>query len=80
LPVNKARNVQTLHDESTGMGFSGPSMQEQASSSGVTKQPINIDEKIGRNDKISLVSPSGNQVEVKYKKLQQYLNQGYTKE
>jgi preprotein translocase subunit SecA len=81
LPVNKARNVQTLHDESTGMGFSGPSMQEQAaSSSGVAKQPINIDEKIGRNDKISLVSPSGNQVEVKYKKLQQYLNQGYTKE
>jgi preprotein translocase subunit SecA len=55
-------------------------MQEQAaSSSGVAKQPINIDEKIGRNDKISLVSPSGNQVEVKYKKLQQYLNQGYTK-
>ena len=80
LPSSKARNVQTLHDESTGMGFSGPSMQEQASaSSGAAKQPINTDEKIGRNDKISLVSPSGNQVEVKYKKLQQYLNQGYTK-
>jgi len=55
-------------------------MQEQASSSsGTPKQPVNTDEKIGRNDKISLVSPSGNQVEVKYKKLQQYLNQGYTK-
>ena len=80
LPSSKARNVQTLHDESTGMGFSGPSMQEQASaSSGAAKQPINTDEKIGRNDKISLVSPSGNQIEVKYKKLQQYLNQGYTK-
>ncbi|MBT4148835.1 MAG: preprotein translocase subunit SecA [Candidatus Marinimicrobia bacterium] len=80
LPLNKARNVQALHDESTGMGFSGPSMQEQASSSsGAPKQPVNTDEKIGRNDKISLVSPSGNQVEVKYKKLQQYLNQGYTK-
>jgi len=62
------------------MGFSGPSIQDQAaSSSGVVKQPINTDEKIGRNDKIRLVSPSGNQVEVKYKKLQQYLNQGYTK-
>ena len=80
LPSNKARNVQALHDESTGMGFSGPSMQEQAaSSSGATIQPINADEKIGRNDKIRLVSPSGNQVEVKFKKLQQYLNQGYTK-
>ena len=80
LPSNKTRNVQTLHDETTGMGFSGPSMQEQAAaSSGVPNQPINTDEKIGRNDKILLVSPSGNQIEVKYKKLQQYLNQGYTK-
>ena len=80
LPSNKTRNVQTLHDETTGMGFSGPSMQEQAAaSSGVPNQPINTDEKIGRNDKIRLVSPSGNQIEVKYKKLQQYLNQGYTK-
>ena len=80
LPSNKTRNVQTLHDETTGMGFSGPSMQEQAAaSSGAPKQPINTDEKIGRNDKIRLVSPSGNQIEVKYKKLQQYLNQGYTK-
>ena len=80
LPSNKTRNVQTLHDETTGMGFSGPSMQEQAAaSSGAPKQPINTDEKIGRNDKIRLVSPSGNQIEVKYKKLQQYLNQGYIK-
>ena len=80
LPSNKTRNVQTLHDETTGMGFSGPSMQEQAAaSSGVPNQPINTDEKIGRNDKIRLISPSGNQIEVKYKKLQQYLNQGYTK-
>ncbi|MFL3025149.1 MAG: preprotein translocase subunit SecA [Candidatus Neomarinimicrobiota bacterium] len=80
LPSNKTRNVQTLHDETTGMGFSGPSMQEQAAaSSGAPKIPINTDEKIGRNDKVRLVSPSGNQIEVKYKKLQQYLNQGYTK-
>ena len=80
MPVNKARNVQTQHDETTGMGFSGPSMQEQAaSSSGVPKQPVHVDEKIGRNDKIKLMSPSGKQVEVKYKKLQQFLNQGYTK-
>jgi preprotein translocase subunit SecA len=80
LPSNKPRNVQALHDESTGMGFSGPSMQQQAAtSSSLPKQPINIDDKIGRNDKIRLVSPSGSQIEVKYKKLEQYLNQGYTK-
>jgi hypothetical protein len=53
--------------------------QQAATSSGLPKQPINIDDKIGRNDKIRLVSPSGSQIEVKYKKLEQYLNQGYTK-
>jgi preprotein translocase subunit SecA len=79
MPVSRARNVQTQHDETTGMGFSGPSMQEQAAaSSGVPKQPVHADEKIGRNEKVRMVSPSGKEVEVKYKKLQQYLNQGYT--
>ena len=80
MPISKDRNVQVQHDESTGMGFTGPSMQEQAAeSSGMKNQPINADEKIGRNEKIKLVSPSGKQVEVKYKKLQQYLSQGYSK-
>ena len=79
MPVSRARNVQTQHDETTGMGFSGPSMQEQAvGSSGVPKQPVHADEKIGRNAKVKMVSPSGKQIEVKYKKLQQYLNQGYS--
>ena len=80
IPVSKDRNIQVQHDESTGMGFSGPSLQEQAAaSSGIPKQPVNVDEKIGRNEKITLVSPSGKQIDVKYKKLQQYLNQGYSK-
>ena len=80
IPVSKDRNIQVQHDESTGMGFSGPSLQEQAAaSSGMPKQPVNVDEKIGRNEKITLVSPSGKQIDVKYKKLQQYLNQGYSK-
>ena len=80
MPATKDRNVQVQHDESTGMGFSGPSLKEQAAaSSGIPNQPINVDEKIGRNEKIKLVSPSGEQVKVKYKKLQQYLNQGYSK-
>ena len=80
MPATKDRNIQVKHDESTGMGFSGPSLKEQAAaSSGIPNQPINVDEKIGRNEKIKLVSPSGEQVKVKYKKLQQYLNQGYSK-
>ena len=80
MPISKDRNVKVQHDESTGMGFSGPSMQEQAAaSSGMKNQPINVEEKIGRNEKIKLVSPSGKHVEVKYKKLQQYLSQGYSK-
>ena len=79
LPESKAKNVQTQHDESTGMGFAGPSMQQQAAaSSGIPKQPVHVDGKVGRNDKIKLVSPSGKQIEVKYKKLQHYLNQGYS--
>ena len=62
IPVSKDRNIQVQHDESTGMGFSGPSLQEQAAaSSGMPKQPVNVDEKIGRNEKIALVSPSGKQ-------------------
>ena len=80
MPISQDRNVKVHHDESTGMGFSGPSMQEQAAaSSGMKNQPINVEEKIGRNQKIKLVSPSGKHVEVKYKKLQQYLSQGYSK-
>ena len=80
MPISQDRNVKVQHDESTGMGFSGPSMQEQAAaSSGMKNQPINVEEKIGRNEKIKLVSPSGKHVEVKYKKLQQYLSQGYSK-
>ena len=49
-----------------------------ASSSGAPKQPVHVDQKIGRNDKVKLISPSGKQVDVKYKKFQQLLNQEYT--
>ncbi|GIS57696.1 MAG: hypothetical protein CM1200mP1_16340 [Candidatus Neomarinimicrobiota bacterium] len=29
MPISKDRNVKVQHDESTGMGFSGPSMQDK---------------------------------------------------
>ena len=30
------------------------------------------------NDKVKVIGPNGKEIEIKYKKLQQYLNQGYT--
>ena len=47
-------------------------------------QPIsisenNMEEKIGRNDKIKVLSPSGEEVEIKFKKLESYLLKGYTR-
>ena len=39
----------------------------------------NTEEKIGRNDKIKVLSPSGEEVEIKFKKLESYLEKGYTR-
>jgi preprotein translocase subunit SecA len=76
----KARNVQIQHQDTTGMGFTGqpegseqPNRPQQAA-----RTPVKVDQKYGRNDKIKVVGPDGKEIEVKYKKLQQYLNQGYS--
>ncbi|MEE8341802.1 MAG: preprotein translocase subunit SecA [Candidatus Neomarinimicrobiota bacterium] len=76
----QARNVQIQHQDTTGMGFAGepeksdqPNRPQQAA-----RTPMISDKKIGRNDKIKMVGPDGKEIEVKYKKLQQYLNQGYS--
>lgn len=76
----KARNVQIQHQDTTGMGFSGqpergeqPNRPQQAA-----RAPVKVDKKYGRNEKIKMVSSDGKEVEIKYKKLQQYLNQGYS--
>jgi preprotein translocase subunit SecA len=79
------KNVQVHHDDTTGMGFSRP--PEGSRTEGktppnqpqqVARKPISVGKKIGRNDKIMIVSPNGEKIEIKYKKLQHYLNQGYT--
>jgi preprotein translocase subunit SecA len=76
----KARNVQIQHQDTTGMGFAGqpegkdqPNRPQQAA-----RTPVKVDQKHGRNDKIKMVGPDGKEIEVKFKKLQQYLNQGYS--
>ena len=39
----------------------------------------NTDLKIGRNDKIELISPSGEKVKIKFKKIDQYLMKGFSR-
>ena len=75
----KVRNVQTQHKDTTGMGFAGQARARQENQPDKpARTPVHIEKKIGRNKKITMVSPSGKKVMIKHKKLQQYLNQGYT--
>lgn len=76
----RARNVQIQHQDTAGMGFAGqPERSEQPNRpQQAVRTPVKVDQKYGRNDKIKVVSPDGKEIEVKYKKLQQYLNQGYS--
>ena len=72
------KNLKVEHQETTGMGFSGqPQTQGNTPQKGAIK-PIVADKKIGRNEKIFVQSPNGEKIQIKYKKLQQYLKQGFT--
>jgi len=77
-----ARNIQIQHSDTTGMGFKGVQKPtgDQAPNrpQGAAKIPVTSGKKIGRNEKVVMLSPQGKKVEIKFKKLQQYLNQGYT--
>jgi len=73
------RNVQMQHQDTTGMGFAGqPEPQQKANQPQQVRTPITVGKKIGRNEKVMVKSPDGKQIEIKYKKLQHYLNQGFT--
>ncbi len=74
------RNIQLQHQDTTGMGMAAQHQQEQQANRPQQAQmtPIHSEKKIGRNEKIKLISPNGEKIEVKYKKLQDYLNKGYT--
>lgn len=79
MPAQRTRNVQISHEDTTGMGFAGGGQAAEASRpQSATRAPVKTGDKIGRNEKITVVSPSGEKVEIKYKKLQQYLNRGFT--
>ena len=72
------RNVQTSHQDTTGMGFQGQPDGQKANKPQQVRTPIQVGEKHGRNEKVTVQGPDGKQIEIKYKKLQNYLNRGYT--
>ena len=74
------RNVRVRHDNTEGMGIqSAPQVGDGQRPPHPVKSPIKADKKIGRNEKIQVVSPSGEKIFVKYKKLNQLLSKGYSR-
>ena len=63
------KNIQLTHADASADTKSQP----------VSTPENNMEEKIGRNDKIKVLSPSGDEVEIKFKKLESYLSKGYTR-
>ena len=72
------KNVKVEHQDTTGMGFAGQPQGQPNKSQQRKAAPVVAGKKIGRNEKIYVQSPQGDKIQIKYKKLQQYLNQGYT--
>jgi len=72
------RNVQTSHQDTTGMGFQGQPDGQKGNQPQQVRTPVQVGEKHGRNEKVTVRGPDGKQIEIKYKKLQNYLNRGYT--
>ena len=72
------RNVQTSHQDTTGMGFQGQPQGEQGNQPQQVRTPVQVKQKHGRNEKIMVQAPDGKQIQIKFKKLQNYLNKGYT--
>ena len=72
------KNVKVEHQDTTGMGFAGQPQGQPNTSQQRKVAPVVADKKIGRNEKIYVQSPQGDKIQIKYKKLQQYIKQGYT--
>ena len=66
-PVQK--NIQMTHADASSEIPSEP----------VKTSQTNTEEKIGRNDKIKVLSPAGEEIKIKFKKLESYLGKGYTR-
>ncbi len=66
-PVQK--NIQMTHANASS----------EIPSETVKNPATNTEEKIGRNDKVKVLSPSGEEIKIKFKKLESYLEKGYTR-
>ena len=77
-PNTSVRNVKVSHQDTTGMGFQGQSQTQQGNQPQQVRTPIKTQQKVGRNEKIIVRGPNGEEIEIKNKKLQSYLNKGYT--
>ena len=78
LSNSSVKNVKTSHQDTTGMGFQGQVESVKSNSPQQVRTPIKIENKVGRNEKILVRGPDGIEVQIKHKKLQSYLNKGYT--
>ena len=78
LSNSSVKNVKTSHQDTTGMGFQGKVESVKGNIPQQVRTPIKIENKVGRNEKILVRGPDGIEVQIKYKKLQSYLNKGYT--
>ena len=69
------KNIQLQHDEAANSNSNEipkniPHQEDMSNESEL---------KLGRNDKVELIAPSGERVKVKFKKIDQYLMKGYTR-
>ena len=69
------KNIQLQHDEvaNNSTNVTPPKLSSMEENSN------NSELKLGRNDKVELISPSGEKIKVKFKKIDQYLMKGYTR-
>ena len=75
---SSVKNIQASHKDTTGMGLQGGNQSESANQPSQVRSPVQVDQKLGRNQKIMVEGPDGRKIEIKYKKLQNYLNKGFT--
>ena len=71
-PLN--RNIQLSRPNIPSIA-SDESTQDQQQNVSVPK--TDSEEKIGRNEKIKVIDTNGNEIEIKFKKLESYLKRGY---
>ena len=80
LQTNNIKNIKTEHEQSEGLSFLNQGKRTESNrSSNKVIAPVKVEKKIGRNEKVAMISSSGERVEVKYKKMDSYLKKGYNK-